>query len=422
MSIPGWTRYATVVALVSAAWLAGCSRTEEIAEAAEVAVAEIAPAADPAPQPPAAPAAPASEPAEADKTGASEPAAARPGPLSETGEIGGAEFRIDIPANWNGGLLMYAHGYRPVGAPVEFSEPIVQVGFSQGLAVAQSKYSGQGWAAREGTLDTEALRRHFVAKYGPTKPTIIAGHSQGAAITYKTIESFPEVYDGALPMCGTAEPSLEFMKVHIFDMRLLFDYYFPGLPGSVVDFPSGRLTMPATLARVQELIKDKPEEAKAFAQLVGLPGPDSIPGVLAFWSEILRELIERTGGNAFDNRDTIYLGSADDATLNREIPRYTADPKSVEYLRQWVTNTGRIEDPVLSLHTLVDQLIPADSPDYYKRLTQIVGTGELYGQIYVDRVGHCNFTIPEMIDSLALLLKWIETGKRPEVREVTSTP
>ena len=35
-------------------------------------------------------------------------------PKTEIGEINGAKFRIDIPDNWNGGLVMYCHGYSPV--------------------------------------------------------------------------------------------------------------------------------------------------------------------------------------------------------------------------------------------------------------------------------------------------------------------
>ena len=34
-------------------------------------------------------------------------------PRTETGEIDGAKFRIDVPENWNGGLVMYCHGYNP---------------------------------------------------------------------------------------------------------------------------------------------------------------------------------------------------------------------------------------------------------------------------------------------------------------------
>jgi hypothetical protein len=37
-------------------------------------------------------------------------------PRTEIGEINGAKFRIDVPENWNGGLVVYCHGYNP--APV----------------------------------------------------------------------------------------------------------------------------------------------------------------------------------------------------------------------------------------------------------------------------------------------------------------
>ncbi|HEY3739598.1 MAG TPA: hypothetical protein VGL53_07130, partial [Bryobacteraceae bacterium] len=39
---------------------------------------------------------------------------------TELGDINGAKFRIDMPANWNGGLVVYCHGYNP--KPVAFDE------------------------------------------------------------------------------------------------------------------------------------------------------------------------------------------------------------------------------------------------------------------------------------------------------------
>lgn len=341
------------------------------------------------------------------------------GLLTETGDIAGAEFRIDIPENWNGGLLMYAHGYVIEYQIPNFNEPIVRVGHRFGYAVAQSKYSRQGWAAREGVLDTEALRRHFVQKYGPTFPTIIAGHSQGGAITFETIERHPEVYDGALPMCTTSEPALQFFKQRVFDMRLLFDYFFPGLPGSVVDFPEGRATFGVVTAKARELIDKNPELAQKFVRMVNLPDVQSIPGVIAFWSELLREMQVRTGGNAFDNTNTIYVGSDDDAKLNREIPRHAADPKAQEYLRQWVSVTGNISDPVISLHTFIDQLVPAESCANYERLTAVNGTDNLFVQLWVNRPGHCAFTEDEMADALSKLITWIIEGKKPAPGEIT---
>jgi len=293
------------------------------------------------------------------------------------------------------------------------------VGHRLGYAVAQSKYSRQGWAAREGILDTEALRRYFVAKYGETYPTIISGHSQGGCIAFATVERYPEVYDGALPMCGVPVPALDFFKRQVFDVRLLFDYYLPGLPGSVTEFPEGTDTFVAVMKKTQELIQANPDRAERFVRLVNLPGVKKVPLVIALWSEMLRELHERTGGNAFDNRDTIYTGSDDDVKLNHEIPRYESDAASVEYLRQWATLTGRISDPVVSLHTLVDELVPTEITESYNQLTKNAGTSDLFVQLYVDRDNHCQFTEDEMVEALARLTKWIKEGKRPGAGDIT---
>lgn len=341
-------------------------------------------------------------------------------PVVAEGEIGSAQFRIDIPPNWNGGLVMYAHGYVVATQTAQFNEDMIRVAHNAGYAIAQSLYTRQGWAAREGILDTEALRRYFEERHGEAYPTIIAGHSQGAAITYSIIEKYPEVYDGALPMCGSGTSALDFMKERIFDMRLLFDYFFPGLPGSVVEFPDGEATYVTVQRQARDLIQEDPERARAFARMVNLSSTEAIPGVIAFWSEILRELKVRTGGNAFDNRDTIYTGSSDDVRLNREIPRYSGDPDAVQYLRQWVTLTGNISDPVLALHTLVDDLIPPAYANAYDPKTVMAGVDELYVQSYVTRSGHCNFTVAEMTRALRQLDRWIRTGKRPEPANLTS--
>lgn len=350
-------------------------------------------------------------------------AADRPaGPITEEGAIDGADFRIDIPKNWNGGLVMYAHGYAMVTMKPQFNLDMVKAAEPLGLAVAQSRYSRQGWAAEEGILETEELRKHFVEKYGSTSPTIIAGHSQGGQITYGTIEKYPEAYDGALPMCGVATSAIQFFKERTFDMRLLFDYYFPGVPGSAVEFPDGTYTFAKASAKVRELIAAEPEKAEAFAKMVNVSSAKELPTVIAFWSEILREMTERAGGNCFDNMDTIYSGSPDDAKLNKEIPRHAADPKAAAYLREWVTLTGKISDPVLALHTLVDDLIPPTYANMYGEKTVLAGTSDLYAQSWIDRAGHCAFNTEETTEALRQLLDWIKTGKRPTPGDWTKNP
>src|SRR6266853_6073734 len=151
-------------------------------------------------------------------------------PKKEIGEINGARFRIDVPEKWNGGLVMYCHGYSPV--PGNFDNPKLNAMFdvflNQGYAVAQSGYAAGGWAIQEAVQDTEALRRYFTNKYGKPKETIITGHSMGGFLTMMLMERFPNSYDAGMPLCGPLAPANYFMSRGAFDARVVFDYYFPG--------------------------------------------------------------------------------------------------------------------------------------------------------------------------------------------------
>src|SRR5258707_10260058 len=99
--------------------------------------------------------------------------AANAEPKTELGEINGAKFRIDVPEKWNGGLVVYCHGYSPV--PGIYKEgklpPVFAVFTDQGYALAQSGYAAGGWAIQEAVTDIESLRRYFTNKYGKPKET-----------------------------------------------------------------------------------------------------------------------------------------------------------------------------------------------------------------------------------------------------------
>src|SRR5580704_15650797 len=151
-------------------------------------------------------------------------------PKVETGAINGAAFRIDVPENWNGGLVVYCHGYN--ATPVTFADqklsPALKPFTDQGYAVAQSGYAAGGWAIPEAVVDTEGLRRYFVSKYGLPKETFITGHSMGGFLTMMLMETYPAIYDAGLPLCGPLAAADLFMNRGAFDSYVLFNYYFPG--------------------------------------------------------------------------------------------------------------------------------------------------------------------------------------------------
>src|SRR5258708_9281828 len=81
---------------------------------------------------------------------------------TEIGEINGAKFRVDIPENWNGGLVMYCHGYSAVSGSFKEGKlpPVLAVFTEQGYALAQSGYPAGGWAISGAGGATQPPHRH----------------------------------------------------------------------------------------------------------------------------------------------------------------------------------------------------------------------------------------------------------------------
>ena len=178
---------------------------------------------------------------------------AAPGPKLEVGELNGARFRIDIPENWNGGLVVYCHGY--AADPVKYKEDKLPALFAvftdQGYALAQSGYAAGGWAIEEAVNDTEALRRYFTTKYGKPKETYVTGHSMGGFLTMMLMERFPTTYDAGLAMCGPLAPTNYFMSRGAFDARVVFDYYFPGVLPAPDKVPAGNPSISASAPSIR---------------------------------------------------------------------------------------------------------------------------------------------------------------------------
>lgn len=341
-------------------------------------------------------------------------AACQAQPRVEVGEINGASFRIDIPARWSGVLIVYCHGYDGERVRyVQSDKPQLAALVESGVAVIQSGYATGGWAVEQAIQDTEALRRYFAGKYGKPVETYVMGHSMGGFLTMTLLEKFPSAYDGGLALCGPLTSAEQFMERRIFDMRVVFDYYFPGALPSPVKVPADfRITREKT-AEIEALLRSKPTQAAAVRQWSGIPTDRDLAGTLVFWTYILLDLQKRGGGNPFDNRDTIYSGSPDDNRLNDGVTRYTADARAAEYIRTFYTPTGRLTRPLLAIHTTYDPLVPPWVPNQYADLTRAAGAGQWFAQQYVRRGGHCAITPQETERGFRALQVWKSSGKRP---------
>ena len=80
-----------------------------------------------------------------------------------TGINAGAGYRIEVPKNWNGMLVMYAHGYAGEGNALTVSNPAFRrYLIDNGYAWAASSYTKNFYDVRVGVEDTNALANAFV--------------------------------------------------------------------------------------------------------------------------------------------------------------------------------------------------------------------------------------------------------------------
>src|SRR6516162_6597197 len=86
------------------------------------------------------------------------------GITTQTGMLpDGAMYLIEVPANWNGTLFLYSHGYVPplpgsLNPPQDVGDPATRVFLlSNGFAVAGSSYAATGWAIEQALPDQIAV-------------------------------------------------------------------------------------------------------------------------------------------------------------------------------------------------------------------------------------------------------------------------
>jgi len=343
----------------------------------------------------------------------------------DTGAINGAAYRIIFPENWKGKLVMYAHGYEFMGSPLQSKNPDwisrMKPFTDRGFAVAASDYRNQGLALVQGVEDTEDLRQHFVKKYGQPDSTFMAGHSMGGGITIATLENFGKNYVGGFPMCPLAG-RIYLQTRKEFDLIATFNALFPGYMPSlaeILDKNQSSKPVPMNVAfgkamKIKNEIFAKDSLLAAdIADRFDLK-PDDLPFALAFGENVLRDVAIKGGGNPYDNTNTLYGGFRDNLLVNQKVERL-ASTISQEKLFAKYDRTGNIDKPTLVLHTIYDQLIPAEMAIVrYENLIQEKGNQANYTVKYTNGQGHCNFTNEQTGQAFDELRIWVKTSKKAQ--------
>jgi pimeloyl-ACP methyl ester carboxylesterase len=336
---------------------------------------------------------------------------------TEFGRLQGAEFRIDVPENWNHGLVVYYHGYRTDDHGLVFDQtkpldPRLAVFNAAGYALIQSGYSRGGWALEQAIPETEELRRYFVEHYGQPAETYAAGHSMGGMLTIMSIEQSPQNYAGGLDLCGATGDTATLLG-RAFDGQVIFDYYFPGILPAAAKVAGDFKITEELRKKIFDLLESKEQAAAALLRWAGLHDNKDMAGDLVFGAWVLKDIEQRAGGNPFDNRNTIYTGTTDDNALNDGVKRYAADPGALAYLQRYYTPTGRLTRPVLAIHTTYDELVPPSVPGNYSQLVRKSGAGDEFVVQYVEHDHHCNITPEEIDRGFSELRQWRNKGTAP---------
>jgi pimeloyl-ACP methyl ester carboxylesterase len=372
------------------------------------------------------------------------------------GEIEGAPFKVEVPAQWNGTLLLWSRTpvFRPEPIETASDELTRSWLLDHGLALAASNYRTPAGVAFAEPLDDQLALLEWIDRHlGRPRQVIAWGNSGGGLLSTLLAERHPERIDGAIPLCGplggigTA-----------FNLTLDFALALRTLLTPDSDLELVRITDPdGTAARVSEIVQSAlgtPQGrarlalANALANVVPWaralqPRPADVTGqinelalydtiiYIDSWTTFRQDLERRAGGNPSWNTGVDYdrqlskssqldlvrrayddAGMSLDADLQRlaAAPRIEADAGAVRWVAQF-TPTGRLQVPVLTLHSTGDG---ANIPEHERWYAgQARRSDDLLRQAFTERGGHCAFTASELIATIQAMRARLDTGHWP---------
>lgn len=373
----------------------------------------------------------------------------------------GSTYVMDVPANWNGTVLLYSHGYVPDGQPNPAhnapSDAVRSALLDAGYAQIGSSYPETGWVLERALPAQIATLDLFRRQFGPPRRTIAWGTSMGGMITTGLAERYGHRFAGTLGMCGLEQGGVANWNNTLDPLFAIRTLLAPGsttplvrLPDQAAAFASiGALT--AALDAAQATPEGRARIALAAA-LHNIPAwtdaaqPEPAPGdydtaqrnqygvlhltiyVGLSWRQ---EAEEHAGGNMSWNTGVDYrrllarssiraevkalykragLSLRDDLAALNAAPRIHADPAAVAYMVRNISFSGRLTRPMLTIHTTGDPLVPVQVEHAYADAVADAHRTRLLRQAYVHRGGHCTFTTGEMLAAVRTLERRIATG------------
>src|SRR5690349_20371620 len=153
----------------------------------------------------------------------------------------GATWIADVPANWNGTLLLYSHGYNPtpVNPPVNSPDPATaEALLARGYALAGSSYSRPGWVADTAAQDGLDTLQAVSGITGKPRRAIALGTSFGGMVTGQLAERGGRRLVGAVATCGLMGGGIDLHNYQLDGSHALAQLLLPGEQVKLVRFAS----------------------------------------------------------------------------------------------------------------------------------------------------------------------------------------
>ena len=360
----------------------------------------------------------------------------------------GGYYWIAVPENWNGSLIVHAHGGPRTGEP-KADDPLedlerFSMTVKEGFAWAGSTYRRGGYGVRMAAEDTDDLRQIFWEAFGRPRRTILHGQSWGGNVAAKAAELYARdaegkvIWDGVVLTSGVLAGGTEAYKFRA-DLRAVYQYYCQNHPGpDEVQYPvwqglpqGVRLTRTQLAERVETCTGvGLPETARSSEQKQRLADilnvvsiqEDQLVGHLAWGTFLFQDLVQRRldGLNPFSNIDAIYVGSHDDAALNAGVQRFNADPMAVARLAYDADLSGLIVAPTVTIHGKYDPTAFAWHQAAYRDRVAAAGRSDLLVQTFTNEAEHSALSAPEYVAVLEALMAWLDQGVKPDARSVAA--
>jgi pimeloyl-ACP methyl ester carboxylesterase len=347
------------------------------------------------------------------------------------GVHGGAGYRIEVPHNWNGNLVMWARGFVPERPELMVqNHPMRAFLLQAGYAWAASSYAKNDYNVAQGVMDTHALTKLFNGVVSEPDRVYLTGASMGGHITAVAIEQYPDTYDGALPICGVMG------DYELFDYFLDYNLVAAALAGVETSYPTDPAVwagekVPAIkqeLATVWPLVlTEEGQRLRAVTELRSGGVRPLTDVAFVAWADFLFTFGGEDGtvpgsvGAVVDNTGTVYRFETtdelapDEQALNDAVLRVAKHPgtRNAQGLVNVPIVQGTPPVPVLTLHNLGDLFVPFSMQQIYAERVADNGLSDLVVQRAIRAVGHCDFAPTELVPAFLELVAWVEHGVKP---------